>query len=62
MPGDFAKHVKISIQRMSHLINGRLRIGSAIAVILSQSVGQSHKYWLDLQIDYDLKCAGYIES
>ncbi len=54
---DFAKHIRMGRVNLKHLVQGRDRIDISLAVKLSQALGTSPMYWLDLQMEYDFSRA-----
>lgn len=50
-----SKDIKIPQTRISEIINGRRRITADTALRLSNYFGNSAKFWLGLQDDYDLE-------
>jgi addiction module HigA family antidote len=51
----FARTIGISPMRVSHVINGTRPITAELALLFGRAFGQSPQYWLNLQVDYDLK-------
>jgi addiction module HigA family antidote len=51
--------IKISQTRISKIIKGRRRITADTALRLSNYFGNSAKFWMGLQDDYDLELAIY---
>ena len=50
-----SKDLKIPQTRVSEILKGRRRISADIALRLSRYFGNSAKFWLGLQDDYDLE-------
>lgn len=50
----FARHLGISTQRLNEIIKGKRGVSSETAWLLSQALGSSPEFWLNLQINYDL--------
>ena len=50
-----SKNINIPQTRISEIINGRRRITADTALRLSNYFGNSAKFWLGLQDDYDLE-------
>lgn len=48
------ERTRMSMQRISEIINGKRGITPETAWILGGAFGQSPKYWLNLQATYDL--------
>lgn len=42
---------------IGYIIRGQRRITAAFALCFSKSLGQTPRYWMDLQSDYDLALA-----
>lgn len=53
----FAKVVHVSAMRVSHVINGTRPVTAELALRIGKALGQSPRYWLNLQADYDIKQA-----
>jgi len=51
----FARAIGISPMRISHVIHGTRPITAELALLFGRAFGQSPQYWLNLQVDYDLK-------
>ena len=49
-----AAALKISRPSLSYLVNERDRISPEMALRLSRGIGRSTRFWLSLQMDYDL--------
>lgn len=43
--------------RVSHVVNGARPVTAEIALLFGKAFGQSPEYWMNLQVDYDLKTA-----
>ncbi len=43
--------------RISHLLKGNRPITAELALLFAHAFNQTPQYWLDLQMDYDLKAA-----
>jgi len=50
-----AKETNIPQTRISEIVNGRRRISAETAVKFSKFFGNSEKFWLGIQNDYDLE-------
>ena len=50
----FAKHLRISIQRLNELIKGKRGMTPETAWLLAQALGTSPQVWLNLQTNYAL--------
>lgn len=51
---EFARHVHISTQRINELIHGKRGITPQTAWLLSQALGTTPEFWMNLQTVYDL--------
>jgi antitoxin HigA-1 len=54
-PYRLAKNIQTSSTRISHILRGNYRINADIALRLSIFFGNSPKYWLQLQENYDIE-------
>ena len=54
---NFAKAIHVSPMRVSHLIKGTRPVTAELALRIGKALGQSPRYWLNLQADYDIKQA-----
>ena len=54
---NFAKAIHVSPMRVSHLIKGTRPVTAELALRIGKALGQSPRYWLNLQADYDIKPA-----
>ncbi|MDO8312315.1 MAG: HigA family addiction module antitoxin [Sideroxyarcus sp.] len=52
-----AQALGVSAMRISHLVREERPVTAELALRLGQAFGQSPQYWLNLQVDYDLKIA-----
>jgi addiction module HigA family antidote len=52
-----AQALGVSAMRISHLVREERPVTAEMALRLGQAFGQSPQYWLNLQVDYDLKIA-----
>ena len=50
----FARHLGVPIQRVNEIINGKWGITSETAWLLSQALGTTPQFWMNLQSAYDL--------
>ena len=53
----FARAIGVSPMRISHLIKGARPLTAELALLFGRAFDQSPGYWLNLQVDYDLKTA-----
>ena len=51
---ELASHLKIPIQRVNEIVNGKRGITSETAWLFSQAFGTTPEFWLHLQTQYDL--------
>ncbi|MBN4071998.1 HigA family addiction module antidote protein, partial [bacterium AH-315-F18] len=51
---DFAKHVGVSVQRVNEVIKGKRGITPETAWLLSQALGTTPQFWINLQSNHDL--------
>lgn len=51
----FAREIRVSPMRISHIIKGTRPVTAELALLFGRAFGQSARYWLNLQADYDLK-------
>lgn len=49
-----AKHLQISRQALSNVINCHNRITAEMALRVSTVIGSSPEFWLNMQLNYDL--------
>jgi addiction module HigA family antidote len=50
----FAKHIGVSFKRINEIVNGKRSITPQTAWLLSQALGTSPQFWMNLQTTYDL--------
>lgn len=53
----FAKAIGVSAMRISHIVKGTRPVTAELALLFGKAFGQSARYWLNLQAEYDLKTA-----
>ena len=53
----FAKKLSVPVNRITSIINGKRSITADTALRLSQFLGTTAEFWLNLQSSYDLKIA-----
>lgn len=53
----FARAIGISPMRVSHVIRGQRPVTADLALRLGRAFGQSGQFWMNWQVDYDLKVA-----
>jgi addiction module HigA family antidote len=51
----FARAIGVSAMRVSHVVKGARPVTAELAHRLGCAFGQSPQYWMNLQVDYDLK-------
>ena len=49
-----ARHLDIPIQRINEIVRGKRGISPETAWLLSQALGTTPQFWLNLQMNYDL--------
>lgn len=54
-PAVLARKLGVSAMRISHLLKGKRPITTELAFLLSRAFDQTPQYWLNLQMDYNLK-------
>jgi addiction module HigA family antidote len=54
---EFARRVGLSPMRVSHIIHGSRPVTAELALLIGKAFGQTPRYWMNLQADYDLKTA-----
>lgn len=50
----FAAHLETSVQRINEIIKGKRSITAATAWLLSEALGTTPQFWVNLQATYDL--------
>ena len=50
----FAEHLGVSVQRVNELIRGKRGITPETAWLLSQALGTTPQFWVNLQTNHDL--------
>jgi addiction module HigA family antidote len=50
-----ARELKVSVNRMSEIVNGRRALNADAALRLSRYFGNSPEFWINLQAAYDLR-------
>ena len=50
----FAQHIGVSVQRVNELIRGKRGITPQTAWLLSQALGTTPQFWVNLQTNHDL--------
>mgnify|MGYP000859477308 CR=1 FL=1 len=51
---EFASHLRVSFKRINEIINKRRAISPETAWLLSEALGTTPQFWMNLQIAYDL--------
>ena len=49
-----AQHIGVSVQRVNELVRGKRGITSETAWLLSQALGTTPQFWVNLQTNHDL--------
>jgi addiction module HigA family antidote len=52
-----ARDLKIPVNRMSEIVNGRRNVNADAALRLSRYFGNTPEFWINLQATYDLRIA-----
>jgi len=50
----FARHIGVSVQRVNELIRGKRGVTPETAWLLSQALGTTPQFWVNLQTNHDL--------
>ena len=50
----FARHIGVSVQRVNELIRGKRGVTPETAWLLSQALGTTPQFWVNLQSNHDL--------
>ena len=50
----FAQHIGVPLQRVNEIIRGKRGVTSATAWLLSQALGTTPEFWMNLQMNHDL--------
>lgn len=50
----FARHLGIPLQRVNEIVRGKRGVTPATAWLLSQALGTTPEFWVNLQTGYDL--------
>jgi addiction module HigA family antidote len=51
---ELAKRMKVPVQRVNTLINGKRDVTAETAILLSRALETSSEFWMNLQVAYDL--------
>ncbi len=51
---ELAKRMKVPIQRVNTLVNGKRDVTAETAILLSRTLKTSPEFWMNLQVAYDL--------
>ena len=51
---DLADHVGVSVQRINEIVRGKRGVTAETAWLLSQALGTSPEFWVNLQTAHDL--------
>jgi addiction module HigA family antidote len=49
-----AEHIGVSVQRINELVRGKRGVTPQTAWLLSQALGTTPEFWVNLQTNYDL--------
>ncbi len=50
----FAEHIGVPLQRVNEIVRGRRGVSSATAWLLSDALGTTPEFWMNLQAQHDL--------
>lgn len=50
----FAEHIGVSLQRVNEIVRGKRGVTAETAWLLSQALGTSPQFWVNLQLNHDL--------
>ena len=50
----FAEHIGVSVQRINELVRGKRGVTPETAWLLSQALGTTPQFWVNLQSNHDL--------
>ena len=53
----FARALGVSKMQISHIVRGARPVTADMAFLIGKALGQTPDYWLNLQMDYELKAA-----
>jgi addiction module HigA family antidote len=51
---ELARRMKVPIQRVNTLVNGKRDVTAETAILLSRTLKTSSEFWMNLQVAYDL--------
>ena len=51
---EFAAHIGVPVQRINEIVRGKRGVSSETAWLLSQALGTTPEFWLNLQVAHDL--------
>jgi addiction module HigA family antidote len=51
---ELADRIKVPIQRINTLVNGKRGVTAETAILLSRQLGTSPEFWMNLQTSWDL--------
>lgn len=51
---ELAAQIKVPIQRINTLVNGKRGVTAETAILLSRQLGTSPEFWMNLQTSWDL--------
>ena len=54
---EFAKHLKVPVQRINVIVRGRRSITPETALLFAKALGTSAELWMNMQGQYDLAMA-----
>lgn len=50
----FAHHIRVSVQRINEIVNGKRGITPETAWLFAQALGTTPEFWMNLQANHDL--------
>lgn len=56
---EFSRKIGVSRMRVSHIVNGHRPVTAEMAHLIGKAFGQTPQYWMNLQVNYDLKVASH---
>ena len=54
---EFARAIGVSPMRISHVVTGKRPVTAELALLFGRYFSQTPRYWLNLQMSYDVKTA-----
>lgn len=50
----FAHHIRVSVQRINEIVNGKRGVTPESAWLFAQALGTTPEFWMNLQANHDL--------